>query len=353
MEANGSSDNIKGNVTDFLIVISWVDDCRYFGTANLVTEYETIISSNCKCTMEGISKEFVSIQLNHDLTASTFELTQEDYWLKAVDRFKEFLDEKGPKLRLVPLSPADEKLLVEPTAEEIKEAEKLPYPNLLGVVQYPSNYTKLEMKYAMSILSRHRTKWGKDHYRILIKALEYGWSTRKIGLKYNGLSKPEDRNKLIAYADSSFTLPRSQGCRLIMMNGAAICFTSKRHTTTDDSTTAAELTELYLAACEVEAMRNLNSEIGLEQDGPTTIFQDNQAAIQIAMNRGSLSRKTRATETRTLTVRNKVEDLKVVPIYIKTTDMIADIGTKALDPKLFISLRDRVCGYFTEASQES
>ncbi len=90
MEANGSSENTKGNVTDFLIVISWVDDCRYFGTANLVTEYETIISSNCKCTMEGISKEFVSIQLNHDLTASTFELTQEDYWLKAVDRLRIF-----------------------------------------------------------------------------------------------------------------------------------------------------------------------------------------------------------------------------------------------------------------------
>jgi hypothetical protein len=31
MEANGSSENTKGNVTDFLIVISWVDDFRYFG----------------------------------------------------------------------------------------------------------------------------------------------------------------------------------------------------------------------------------------------------------------------------------------------------------------------------------
>ncbi len=61
---------------------------------------------------------------------------------------------------MIPLFPADEKLLVEPTVEEIKAAEHLPYPNLLGVVQYPSNYTKLEMKYAMSILSRHRTKWG-------------------------------------------------------------------------------------------------------------------------------------------------------------------------------------------------
>ena len=45
-------------------------------------------------------------------------------------------------------------------------------------------------------------------------------------------------------------------------------------------------------------MRNLNNEIGLRQNGPTVIYQDNHAAIQIAMNHGSLSRRTRATETR-------------------------------------------------------
>ena len=48
-----------------------------------------------------------------------------------------------------------------------------------------------------------------------------------MGLKYNGNAEAKDRNLLIAYADSSFTLPRSQGCRLIMMNSAAICFSSK------------------------------------------------------------------------------------------------------------------------------
>ena len=344
-----AGDEASNAVTAFLVVISWVDDCRYFGTPELVAEYENLITSNCKCTMEGISKEFVSIQMNHDLDKKTFELTQEEYWEKGVKRFKDFIGERGPKIRLVPLSPADEKLLVEPTAEEIKAAEHLPYPNLLGVVQYPSNYTKLEMKYAMSVLSRHRTKWGVNHFRILIKSLEYGWSTRKMGLKYNGNLTDAEKNLLMSWADSSFTLPRSQGCRLIKMNAAAICFSSKRHTTTDDSTTAAELTELYLAACDVEAMRNLNDELGLKQNGPTVIYQDNQAAIQIAMNRGSLSRRTRATETRTLTVRNKIEDMKVVPIYVKTTEMLADIGTKALEPKLFIYLRNLVCGYTNEA----
>lgn len=201
------------------------------------------------------------------------------------------------------------------------------------------------MRYAMSVLSRHRTKWGIRHFKILLKSLEYGWSSRMMGVKYNANQDLKERNVLTAYADSSFSIPRSQGCRIVLMNGGAISFTSKRHTTTDDSTTSAELTEIYLCSCDVEGFRNILAEIGLKPDGPTMLYQDNQSAIQIAMNRGSLSRKTRATEIRTLTLRNKVEDLKVVPIYLETTKMLADIGTKALDPKQFIYLRDQVCGY--------
>jgi hypothetical protein len=129
------------------------------------------------------------------------------------------------------------------------------------------------------------------------------------------------------------------------MNGAAISLSSKKHTTTDDSTTAAELTELHLCACDVMGFRELMKELGLEQTDATTIWQDNQAAIQIAMNRGSLSKKPRAMDIRVFSVRNKIEDMKVVPIYVKTQLMLADIGTKALEPGLFASLRDQLCGY--------
>jgi hypothetical protein len=132
---------------------------------------------------------------------------------------------------------------------------------------------------------------------------------------------------------------------MVMMNGAVISFTSKRHSTTDDSTAAAELTEQHLCACDVEGLRNLMEEVGLEQMNPTTIFQDNQAAIHIANNRGALAKKTRAMEMRTLTVRNKVEDMKVVPVYCETSKMLADIGTKALEPARFEMLRDIMTGY--------
>jgi hypothetical protein len=236
-------------------------------------------------------------------------------------------------------------MLTEPTEQEIKEAEHLPFPNLLGVVQYPSAFSKPEMRYAMSVLSRHRTKWGKRHFVILLKSLEYGYHTRGKGIIYLGCLVYDDLNVLVAYADSSLSIPRSQGCRLVMMNGAVISFTSKRHTTTDDSTAAAELTEQFLCACDVEGLRNLMKEVGLEQTEATVIYQDNQAAIQIANNRGALAKKTRSMDMRTLTIRNKVEDMKVIPIYLETAKMLADIGTKALDPARFELLRDAMTGY--------
>jgi hypothetical protein len=332
-------------VKDFLIAITWVDDVRYFGSDKFVHEYEEAIRKSCKCTMEGDSNEFVSIEIKQDLKRKTLELTQSMYWEKAVERFAEYLPKEGAKERRVPLSAADERLLTEPTEQEMKEAEHLPFPNLLGVIQYPSAFTKPEMRYAMSVLSRHRTKWGKRHFLILLKSLEYGFHTRRKGIIYLGFLSKEELNVLVAYADSSLSIPRSQGCRMVMMNGAVVSFTSKRHSTTDDSTAAAELTEQHLCACDVEGLRSLMKEIGLEQLLPTTIYQDNQAAIQIANNRGALAKKTRAMDMRTLAVRNKVEDMKVIPIYCETAKMLADIGTKALDPNRFEMLRDLLTGY--------
>ncbi len=86
------------------------------------------------------------------MQSKTLELTQNQYWIKAVERLIEFLPNCKAKERRVPLSATDERLLTEPSEEEIKESEHLPFPNLLGVVQYPSAFTKPEMRYAMSVL---------------------------------------------------------------------------------------------------------------------------------------------------------------------------------------------------------
>lgn len=331
-------------ITGYIFVLTFVDDVRYFGTDDLVKEYETEVQKHCKCKLEGESKEFISIQMKQDLKNGTTELTQPDYWEKSVERFKQYLG-REPKERSTPLSVADYNLLKEATDEEVKEASHLPYPQLIGTIQYASAFTKLESRFAVSTLSRFRGRWSKTHFAAALKALEYGYATRHIGVKYTKPENDEDANVLRGYADSGFSTPRSQGCRMVWMNGAAISYSSKRHTTTDDSTAAAELTEMYLCSCDVEGLRNLMQEVGLCQDGPTLIYQDNQPAIQISMNRGALSKKTRAMSMRVLSVRNKIEDAKVIPVYLPTDLMTADIGTKALDSVTFAFHRDRLCGY--------
>ncbi len=70
-----------GKVKSYLIVITWVDDCRFFGTDDLVKAYEETISKNYKCTLEGISREFVSIEINHQVEEGVLELTQNEYWV--------------------------------------------------------------------------------------------------------------------------------------------------------------------------------------------------------------------------------------------------------------------------------
>ena len=87
------------------------------------------------------------------------------------------------------------------------------------------------------------------------------------------------------------------------------------------------------------------AEVGLFQQEPTATYQDNMPSIQIMTNRGSLPNKSKAMDIRVMSARNKVEDRKVTPIYVSTLEMLADIGTKALDEKQFVFLRDLANGY--------
>jgi hypothetical protein len=87
------------------------------------------------------------------------------------------------------------------------------------------------------------------------------------------------------------------------------------------------------------------AEVGLFQQEATVIYQDNQPAIHIMTNRGMMPNKSKAMDIRVMSARNKVEDGKVLPVYINTLKMLADMGTKALDEKQFVFLRDLANGY--------
>ena len=109
-----------------------------------------------------------------------------------------------------------------------------------------------------------------------IHALKYGIATRNCGLVFTKGLDLHGCNVMYAYADSNFQPPRSTGGHTIMMNGAAIVNTSKKHSTVDVSTTAAELTELFNCALDIKQVRNISEEVG-----SPTVLVSSQALMSL------------------------------------------------------------------------
>ncbi len=102
---------------------------------------------------------------------------------------------------------------------------------------------------------------------------------------------------------------------------------------------------IFNTSTDVLAVRNLMTELGMHQEYPTVIYQDNKSTIQIANNRGSLGKASRAMNLEVLAIRNRIEDHDVSVEYRMTKNMAGNMGTKALGLPIFPKFRDTINGY--------
>ena len=109
------------------------------------------------------------------------------------------------------------------------------------------------------------------------------------------------------------------------------------------STSEAEYRAAGSTCTIVSAHRNLLEEIGMAQASPTTVWEDNQACI--AMTKSVLcGSKTRHIKLDHHYIRQQVKEGEVELKYCPTSDMVADILTKALDRQRFEKLRGILLG---------
>ena len=104
------------------------------------------------------------------------------------------------------------------------------------------------------------------------------------------------------------------------------------------STTEAEYVALSQATQEAIWMRKLLSDIGCKSEEPTTMYEDNQGAIEISKN-AKFHNRTKHIDVRFHFIREKVSTNEVKVVYLSTEDMLADIMTKGLTKKRFQRLR--------------
>lgn len=329
-------------VTEYIIVLTWTDDMPYFGTPSMVEWYESEIQKHVPMEFTPVCTDFIGIEVHQDLVKGVTTLTQAKYWVAAGERFKEYLT--FPNRVRIPLPEGT--VMVPATPQEHEAAKHLPYRELVGTLAFPSCHTKIvEIRYAVSQLSAYMQRWNEVHWNYALQCLKYCINTRDIGLMMSKDLDEHGINVLYAYCDSAFTAPRSQGCRLTMINGCTVSLSSQKHSTVDVSTTGAELTEAYLASNDVVGFRNLMQELGFRLQGPTTMYEDNQPAIAVAEGNRNLASKTKHMDIRVWKLRERIDDHEIVLQFCSTHDMLADIGTKALGVCTFEYLRDLCNGY--------
>jgi hypothetical protein len=94
------------------------------------------------------------------------------------------------------------------------------------------------------------------------------------------------------------------------------------------------------AAKEITWLRTFLSKIGEIQNSPTSLWIDNQSAIALTKN-PEFHNRTKHIAVRYHFICKKIEDGELAPIYIPTSEQVADVLTKGLPRVKFVKF---VCG---------
>ena len=203
------------------------------------------------------------------------------------------------------------------------------YQELVGCLQWLAGCSRPDVSYAASYLSRFTVAPSETHWDLALRVVSYLSNTRTLGLALGG-----DRHKpLEMYVDADWAgcdrTRRSTTGYIAKIYSSPINWCSRRQQTTAASTMEAEYIAGAEATKDVIWLRNLLAEIGLTQNGATTLFIDNQAAIRLAGNPSTHARS-KHIDIKHHIIRERVEMGDIVLEYIDTAKQCADAFTKPL-----------------------
>ncbi|KAF7762365.1 hypothetical protein Agabi119p4_8958 [Agaricus bisporus var. burnettii] len=197
---------------------------------------------------------------------------------------------------------------------------------------YAAIATRPDIAFAIQVLSKFSKNPGIDHWEAVKRVFRYLKGTKDLWLTFGGQG---DTLEGFADADGNMAEDRHaiSGFAFII-NGGAVSWSAKHQEIVTLSTTESEYVAVTHATKEALWLRSLISQIFGAILPTTPLFSDNQSAIALTKDHKYHGR-TKHIDIRYHFIRWMVEEGKVRLVYCPTTDMIADILTKALpSPKV-------------------
>lgn len=281
---------------------------------------------NAKFEMENLGdcQYLLGMRLTRDRVNRTVTLTQDKY-------ISHILSEYG----MVDCNPVSTPMtpqthLVPASEEELEAFQKSgeSYRRAVGLLIHLVQCTRPDLAFAISQLAQFLDCPGMNHWIAFKRVLRYLHHTSRLGLRLSG--KPIE---LVIYTDSDYAgcpfSRRSVSSYCSLIAGGCVSWRSRKQPTVATSSTEAEYRAAYEGGQETVWLRRLLTDLGYPPTSPTTLLCDNQGAIALQKNPLFQSRS-KHFENKYHWIRGKVSDSTLVPVYIPTSDMLADFLTKSL-----------------------
>jgi hypothetical protein len=216
------------------------------------------------------------------------------------------------------------------TEQEISEAKKLPYRELMGKCMYLATCTRPDIAFTVRELAKFMSNYGEAHWKAAKHLLRYLQGTRSYGIYYGNLDEPYPIFKCFADSDWAQAEGRKSVCGfVIMMGGGAIGWSSKQQDVVALSSCEAEYIGCTHAAKPILWFRSLAAELGFEQQHPTIMFCDNQGTVACTHDPQHHTRM-KHIDLRYHFIRDCVQKGVIMVMHVPSTENVADIMTKPL-----------------------
>ena len=320
----------KRDGSEFEYVVIWVDDIIICGSQRgRVDELKKAFGRGFNMEDKGELKWFLGMEIARE--KDVVKVRQTHYVNNLLEKYgmTDCKPVQTPGVEKESLTKAD---CPEQGSAEHKQMRGIDYRGLVGGLLYLAVWTRPDISFAVGALSQFLENPGWEHWVAAKRVMRYLKGTAEVGLRYvkdnSGVilmgacdadwsGSIDDRRSMSGYV---FHIQHSSG---------AISWKATKQQSVALSSTEAEYISLSAAAQEATFLRQLLCELGFMQQKPTIILQDNQGAICMTKTHGN-HKRSKHIDIRHHYVRQLTENEIIVPQYISTEHMEADILTKNL-----------------------
>lgn len=253
---------------------------------------------------------------------SSIILHQSRYILKILDQYNMI------KCKEVSVPINDVEHLLEEGVDD--KSTKAPYRELIGALNYAACLTRIDIVYAVNILSRFCNNPKEKHWTAAKAVLRYFKGSATCGITFHSRGRVE----IACYSDSDWggdtKTRKSTSGIIIECCHAPIIYKSRQQTIIASSTTEAEYIAANVVVKELYWLNSLLSEINIHYRQPP-LYIDNQAALRIIETK-EFRAKTKHIDIKYHYIQMKYKEKLFELKYIPTEKQKADILTKSLPP---------------------